>query len=166
MEDVDNLMTWVNDSEVTGKFANFGQKFTREQEHAYIERILRSTTDKVFAIEDEQGTYLGNIGIHEIYWPSRVGKMALIMGNKQERGKGHAQRAIQELFRYAFEEAKLHKLWLIAFEDNKRALHIYQKVGFIEEGRLREEYILNGTYHTMVRMSILEREYFERRGAA
>ena len=36
---------------------------------------------------------------------------------------------------------------------------IYEKVGFSREGLLREEYMRDGVYRDMVRMSILEHEF-------
>ncbi|MBI1969879.1 GNAT family N-acetyltransferase [Candidatus Woesearchaeota archaeon] len=164
MKDLNHIMEWVNDPTVVGKFANFQTPISREREQKFLEQIIASETDKLFAIETEQGEYLGNIGLHQIDWPSRAGRLALIIGKKAHWGEGYAQSALQELLRLAFEQYNLHKVWLVVFEENAKARHIYEKAGFQIEGFLRDEYFHQGEYHNMVRMSMLEHEYFARRG--
>jgi RimJ/RimL family protein N-acetyltransferase len=159
--DVDHMMAWVNDPEIVGNFAGFaGRAFTRDEELQYIERVTKSETDRVFAIERAaDGAYLGNVGLHAIHWPSRVGRLACIIGSRAEMGKGYGSAAIRAILAHAFGELRLHKAWLMVFRTNTRALGIYRRLGFIEEGILREEYFHQGGWHDMVRMSMLDREF-------
>jgi RimJ/RimL family protein N-acetyltransferase len=169
LDDVDHVMTWVNDPEIVGNFAAFsGKPFTREDELAYLGTLLASKQDRVFAIERaSDGRYLGNVGIHQIHWPSRVGRLACIIGAKADMGKGYGSAAIARVLDWAFgDEARLHKVWLMAFRTNARALATYRRLGFVEEGVLREEYHHRGAWHDMVRMSLLEREWPIRTGDA
>ncbi|MFH1637085.1 MAG: GNAT family protein [Candidatus Woesearchaeota archaeon] len=161
MGDLDNMMQWVNDSEIIGNFAVFNKKITREEEQKFLEKIIASENDRTFAIETEFGEYLGNVGINQIHWPSKNGRLAIIIGHKDQHGKGYGQSAIMEALRVAFEDYKLHKIWLIVFEENRKARHVYEKCGFKVEGILREEYWQKGEYHNMVRMSILEDEFYK-----
>jgi RimJ/RimL family protein N-acetyltransferase len=159
--DVDHMMTWVNDPEIVGNFATFaGKPITRDEELAYIERMLASTSDRVFAIEREpDGAYLGNVGIHQIHWPSRVGRLACIIAARAEMGKGHGSAAIRAVLAWAFDDARLHKVWLMCFRENLRAQGIYRRIGFVDEGILREEYFHQDRWHDMVRLSMLDREW-------
>ena len=165
--DVDPMMTWVNDPAIIGNFAAFsGRAFTREEELAYIERTLASDADRVFAIErDEDGAYLGNVGIHQIHHASRVGRLACIIASRGEMGKGYGSAAVAAILDWAFGDARLHKVWLMCFRENTRAQGIYRRIGFVDEGILREEYFHQGDWHDMVRMSILDREWPTRRSA-
>ena len=78
--DVDHILTWVNDPEITGNIAAFsGHAFTRDDELAYIRRTLASTSDVVFSIEEAAtGRYLGQTGIHQIHERSKVGDQITI----------------------------------------------------------------------------------------
>jgi RimJ/RimL family protein N-acetyltransferase len=161
LSDLDHVMTWVNDREIVGNFAAFsGKPFTRDEEKAYLERLLASTQDRVFSVERAtDGGYVGQVGIHQIHAPSRVGRLACIIASRSEMGRGFGTAAIRLVLDWAFREARLHKVWLMCFKENVRARGIYSRVGFVEEGVLREEYLHEGVYHDMVRMSLLEREW-------
>ena len=165
LDDVDRMMTWVNDPDVTGNFATMGH-ITREQEVAYLEHILVSDADRLFAIESaDDGTYLGNVGIHKIFWPAKNGRLGLVVGKRDVQGRGLGQEALRLIIAYGFRELGLHKLWVVHYHTNARMRHVVGKLGFVEEGVLRDEYFHEGTWHDMVRHSLLEPE-FRARGPA
>ncbi len=161
MSDLDNVMTWVNDREVTKNLAKFNKKITRIEEKKFLRNLLKSKNDRVFSIENEDHEYIGQIGIHQIYWPARNGRLGTIIGNKNAWGKGHASRAIAKILTIAFKKLKLNKIWIICYTTNKRMQHICKKLGFKKEGILREEYFHKKEYHDMIRMSILRKEWLK-----
>ena len=164
MGDLDNIMKWVNDEEVIKNFQNFDKKITREEEEAYLGRVLNSRDDKMFAIETENGEYIGNIGLHQINSKNKLGRLGIIIGNREYWGKGYAQSAINEVLRYAFEDFQLNKVWIMVFKENERMKYICKKAGFDIEGILRQEYSdKNGRYHDMVRMAILQEDYVRKK---
>ena len=63
----------------------------------------------------------------------------------------------------AFEDFGAHRVWLDTQVRNARARHVYEQVGFVEEGVLRECWHQHGRWQSLVVMSMLETEY---RGAA
>jgi len=159
--DVDHIMTWVNDPEITGNIAAFsGRAFTRDDELAYVRRTVASTTDVVFSIEEVgTGRYLGQTGIHQIHDRSKVGRLACIIAAKGDMGRGYGSGAIRLVLDHAFGPLGLHKMWLMVFRHNERGRRIYGRLGFIEEGVLREEYFHEDGWYDMVRMSMLAREW-------
>ena len=159
LDDVDHIMEWINEPDVTRNFADMSKKITREQELSFLEQMIESETDRLYAIEDDDGRYLGNAGIHKIYWPAKNGRVGLVIGRRDAHGKGYGQRALRLLCEKGFAELELHKLWLIHFVDNARMHHIATKHGFVVEGTLRDEYFHAGGYHDMIRLSLLEDEW-------
>ncbi len=75
-------------------------------------------------------------------------------------GRGLGQQALQALARHVFRELGAHRFWLDAFTTNARALHVYRKAGFKEEGVLREAIYRDGAFHSLLLLSLLNREYF------
>ncbi len=156
---LDGVLEWVNDPEVTKNLARFDHVFTREEEREYLTALFASETDRVFALENGAGEYIGQIGIHQIYRPARHGRLGIVLGRKSEWGKGHARRAMGQLLPLAFGDLGLNKLWTIFFTGNARMRHICEALGYQQEGVLRDEYFHQGRFHDMVRMSLLAREW-------
>ena len=59
-----------------------------------------------------------------------------------------------------FKKCGTHRIWLDVFEQNDRARHVYRSFGFREDGLLREAVYRDGTYHSLVLMSVLDREFW------
>lgn len=159
--DVDDILTWVNDPEIVGNLAAFsGDPFTREQELEWIRRVRSARSEVVFTITAaDDGRYLGQCGIHQIHERSKVGRLACIIAQKKDMGCGHGSAAIRAVLDHAFDVMQLHKIWLMVFAHNSRSRGINGRIGFREEGILREEYFHEGRWHDMVRMSMLDREW-------
>ena len=74
-----------------------------------------------------------------------------------ERGLG--RKFLSDLIRIVFDEHHAHRLFLDVFESNTRARHLYESLGFVYEGTLREAALVDGKYHSLRLMSLLDREY-------
>ena len=154
-----HVMSWVNDREVMQYFANRQTDITEDEERRYIEALVASKTDKAFSIFEgsEQGAYIGQCSVNQIYWPAKNGRLFLVV-RKEMQGRGHGTAALRRLCEMAFDELGLHKLWLIVRRDNRDAQAMYLKLGFDFEGVLLDEYCVSGRYFDMVRMAKLARK--------
>ena len=81
----------------------------------------------------------------------------------QSKGQGLGRACLRLLKKIAFEDLGAHRFWLDVKTHNVRAKALYDKEGFVEEGRLRECVRTDGGYESLVVMSLLEGEYAERR---
>lgn len=72
---------------------------------------------------------------------------------------GHGQSAMGLLMHRVFEEMGAHRLWLDVIDDNVRAQHVYKKLGFREEGRLREAVKRKGEWRDLVLFGMLQNEW-------
>ena len=159
--DVDNILAWVNDKSVVGNLAAFaGKPMTREDELSWVRKVRTSTEERVFTVMDaREGRYLGQVGLHQIFWRSRVARAAAIIATRADHGMGYGSAAIAALLDKAFHELELHKVWLMVFATNERSLRTWRRLGFVDEGVLRDEYFHEGAWHDMVRLSMLRHEW-------
>jgi diamine N-acetyltransferase len=74
-----------------------------------------------------------------------------------ERGLG--RRMLKELMRIAFSELGAYSLFLDVYEDNARARHLYESLGFQYEGLMRDAARREDSWCSLCLMSILESEY-------
>ncbi|MGV9307743.1 GNAT family N-acetyltransferase [Nonomuraea sp. NPDC003727] len=83
---------------------------------------------------------------------------SIAIGDRDHWGGGHATDALRVICRYAFEEIGLHRIMLWVVADNAAAVHVYKKVGFVEEGRRRQAFRSRGRRHDFLMMGLLESE--------
>jgi len=74
-------------------------------------------------------------------------------------GQGLGRRILSEIIRIAFRELDAHRLFLDVFEDNTRARHLYESLGFKYEGVMRESAHRDDRWYDLHLMSMLESEY-------
>ena len=106
--DLDAVMRWVNDEEVTrtlgtGFLTYPVSSMTEEQ---FIEMAARSAADpnnKVFAIETIAETrYIGAIDLKGINWIDRHAEIGIVIGDKSLWGKGYGTDAMRVIMRLGF----------------------------------------------------------------
>ncbi|KAI0123404.1 GNAT family acetyltransferase [Xylariales sp. AK1849] len=78
---------------------------------------------------------------------------------KTHQGKGYGSEAIEWALGYGFQIAGLHRIGIEAFSFNSGAMRLYEKLGFVLEGRKREELWFDGGWHDYVTYGMLENEW-------
>ncbi|KIM42296.1 hypothetical protein M413DRAFT_57698, partial [Hebeloma cylindrosporum] len=69
--------------------------------------------------------------------------------------KGYGKAITQFMIDYAFLHLNMHRVSLEVYEGNKKAVSIYEKSGFIQEGRQRKANWVNGAWKDIIQMGIL-----------
>lgn len=158
-EDVDRFVRWFNDPEVR---INLSSSFplNRIREREFVEKLYRDERDVVLAIVVKEGDqHIGVAGLHGIKLPNRNATFGIAIGEKALWDKGFGTEAARLILDYGFRQLNLHRVTLWVYSTNRRAIHVYEKLGFKEEGRKRESEYRDGTYCDDVLMGILKREW-------
>lgn len=160
-DDAERCYRWMNDPNIVRTLkSRYPIAFQNEIE--WLERAMQVSvgdSERHFAIErKDDRTHIGNASIHEIEWVSRTAAFGLFIGEPSAWNRGFGGDAIRTLVRFAFEEMNLRKLRIGVFEYNERAKHVLEAQGFVQEGRLRQEFYREGTYHDIVILSIFRGE--------
>ena len=82
-----------------------------------------------------------------------------IIISPDHQGQGYASIATRLAMDYAFTVLNLYKLFLVVDVANTRAVAVYKKLGFREEGTLRNEFFVDGVYRDAYRMAAFQPEY-------
>jgi L-phenylalanine/L-methionine N-acetyltransferase len=94
------------------------------------------TVDRAHLVAVTDGTVIGNLVI--VRDPVAVGHHVASLGMvvaPDWRGRGLGSALLAEAFRWA-EWAGVEKVHLTVYPENDRAINLYKKFGFVEEGRL------------------------------
>jgi RimJ/RimL family protein N-acetyltransferase len=165
-EDIPRFVRWLNDPEVRENLLLFAPMSLDEEEEWYNSVLKRPKEERPLAIEIEIGgewLTIGNISLMRIDWHARHSEVGLFIGEKQYWNRGYGSEALRVMVGYAFDFLNLNKVYLNVYETNPRGIRAYQKVGFVEEGRLRQEVYKNGRYIDVLVMSILRSEWYSSR---
>ncbi|MFX1322441.1 MAG: GNAT family N-acetyltransferase [Promethearchaeota archaeon] len=165
-EYIDSYLKWINDPEITQYLLIF-KPITKEMEEEWFESLKDRENDVLFSIliplNGGSEKLIGNCGIHKIDWKNRVGECGIMIGDKSEQGKGCGTEAMELLITYGFNTLNLNRLQLSVYDFNIPAIKLYKKLGFIEEGRKRKAYFINGEYHDIIIMGLLNDEWKKNR---
>jgi len=104
-------------------------------------------------------TSIGDIGLFVSDWLAGNAYVGIGIGDPQFWGKGYGTDAIRVILRYGFLGLNLNRVTLTVFSYNERAIKSYLKVGFIEEGRLRQWMLRDEKRYDLVYMGILRAEW-------
>jgi RimJ/RimL family protein N-acetyltransferase len=117
-----------------------------------------------WAIELVQGGQLvGSMNTHDA--DARNGNFQYgIAIFRDQRGKGYASEAISLVMRYYFQELRFNKANATVFGFNEPSLALHRKLGFTEEGRIRQNIFTNGVYHDEHWFGMTAAEFRERNG--
>lgn len=113
----------------------------------------------VFAIEDEEGKFIGVINGAFVDLKNRNLMLGISLSAAENRDKGYGSEAIMLFLEYAFKELNMNKVWLGTFSFNPRGIRCYEKCGFVKEAVSRKRVFRAGEYHDEIRMGILRDEY-------
>ena len=78
------------------------------------------------------------------------------------QGKGYGTEAIQWALNWAFQMAGLHRVNVACFEYNPGAARLYEKLGFVLEGRKRQALWFHGRWWDLIELGVLEGEWMRR----
>jgi len=155
------LAPWMNDEEVT-HFMFTGQRPTTvEQLGDEIRRQADNPAHTVFFVEDRSTKHpIGTAGLYDVHLTARKAEFRILFGAKEFWNKGYGTEVTELLTFYAFDRLNLNKVWLGVIDENKGAHRAYEKAGFREEGRLKQELYRNSRYYDAIRMSVLRQDYY------
>ncbi|MBC8591363.1 GNAT family N-acetyltransferase [Wansuia hejianensis] len=161
-EDLVHMRKWVNDYDITKYLSNlFLYPHSISDTENFLNAMIEGNSNMKGFIIAHKGTeeYIGQLDLIKIDWLNRVGTIGIVIGTKENLGKGYGTEAIKLLQGFAFNELNLNKLELEVRDYNKRAISCYKKCGFIEEGIIRENYYIDGKYTDTIRMGVLKKEW-------
>ncbi|MBU1148635.1 GNAT family N-acetyltransferase [Patescibacteria group bacterium] len=155
LSDAPRYVKWLNDPAVT-RFLSRSPGITLKQERDWITNTIKDKAKKVFALI-YKSEHIGSISIDKIDQNNMKGSLGIFIGEKDLWNKGVGTIATQKMVRYGFNKLKLHKIYLCVFPKNKRAIKIYQKLGFAQEGYLKDDFKKNGRYSDLIQMAIIKK---------
>lgn len=151
------MLEWMHDEDVIKFFRFNSLNNTEADAKAFIAASNNNRSSRHFAIADENDEYWGTISLKHIDLENRNAEYAICI-RKGAMGKNVAKTATDLILAYAFDELRLHKVYLNVLSDNIRAIRFYEKYGFIYEGVLKEQVLHKGAYKDLLYYAAFNQE--------
>lgn len=163
-EDIDQYWEAFASSSVESKiFTGTQMVFSKSDLEGYVESIASDRNRMDFLIfARETGQLVGEVVLNDISRFNRSGNIRVAIFHQQNFSKGFGTEAMILALDFGFGMFGLHRIDLSVLSFNERGLHVYQKLGFRQEGVLRDAVYFDHQYHDLVMMSILEDEFREK----
>lgn len=152
-EYADAIYRWVCDPTVSD---NLGLRHTPSLERTIKWLRYAEEADDVqgFAVL-LGGQHVGNVVIDRIDDYMFMGRLSVYIGDSAARSAGVGITGMYLAIRHCFIQLGLHKIWLTVHIRNHPAIQAYNKLGFMLEGILRDEFWLHDARVSALYMGLL-----------
>lgn len=157
------MLRWFNDTEIICNLSMY-LPMTEIGEEKWLEGLstTRKSTDIVFVIEvmdSEKSIPIGTCGLHGIDWKNRDAEFGIAIGEKDYWSHGYGTEAAKLIIAYGFDELNMHRISSRAYAFNEKSIGMHRKIGFKQDGLVREGAYKRGQYHDIVIFGLLKREW-------
>lgn len=151
--DLPKLRYWRNSPYIRAYTRGY-RPLNRLNQTKWFESLSTDQDNIMFAIEVDK--VIGCCGLTNINWKEGHGEVSIYIGKERWQGMGCATDALQLLLEYGFKELRLHRIYAIIFEYNEASVKLFEKNGFVLEGRHREARFWDGKFHDELVYGLLE----------
>lgn len=120
-------------------------------------------TGYLFSVCDEDSGPFGHTGLHGINYADGNGVIFIYI-RKDMRRCGAALRTMALMLDLAFYQLRLHRVTTYVVADNLPSIGLVKRLGFIDEGCMREGYFYGGEYGDVKIVGLLAEEWDSSRG--
>lgn len=158
-QDAEALWRWNHDPEVMRWMDDSYAQPVEWVRTWLTDRPRNSYGDLLLGVEAlADGVLIGLVALRDAEPEKGIATLDVYLGEKAYWGRGYATDTVRAVCRYGFEDMRLHKVTLTVATENRAARRAYEKVGFVEEGRLRQVFRRDGRWFDMFTMGLLADE--------
>ncbi|MCM3227370.1 GNAT family N-acetyltransferase [Terribacillus saccharophilus] len=165
LTDVEDRYKWCLDKEVI-RYLNMPSKyppFSRKETEDWIAACMNKTNGyHQKSITTKEGNHIGWVDLKNVDKLNKHAELGIAIGDKTYWGRGYGLSAMKEILRWGFDQLDLNKIWLRVEVDNVKAIASYKRIGYVEEGILRQDRLRDGEFVDRLRMSVLRSEFFDK----
>jgi len=155
--DAEDLIDYMDAISEESNFLTFGPgEFGAnvQQEKSFIAN-LSTKKNTLFIVAEMDGKIIGNLSFSGGPRPriAHVGEFGISV-LKEYWGYGVGEELLQYLINWSKNSGIIRKINLKVRTDNTRGIHLYSKMGFLEEGLLKRDLMINGDFFDSLLMGL------------
>ncbi len=143
-------------------FLYYSLPTTLAEQKDKISALVKDPNSILFTIcTKEPDKPIGNTAFVRIDWVGRMATFYIAIAEKENWSQGYGGEATKLMTRYAFDTLNLNRIQLHVSTENERAINAYRKIGFVQEGILRQAMYFDGRYIDFYLMAILRQDFLK-----
>jgi RimJ/RimL family protein N-acetyltransferase len=130
--DLPTIQSWDEDPAIIDLM---GRRFSEMTAGEWFDSLSDGRC-RAWVIETHGGRMIGELELAHINWRAGSAELRICIGEKDCWNCGYGTDAIRSALRYAFERLDLEEVYLRVFASNRRAVRVYERMGFRTEAHL------------------------------
>jgi hypothetical protein len=159
-EDMSLLLEWRNNPNNRKYFREYKETNLEDQLNWYEHTMMKDPSWHHFIVKPitQPNKTIGIVLLNHIHPVYRTGEFGITLGDPEYRGKGYGKDMLITLIKYGFDQLNLNRIWCEVYSNND-SIHLYRKIGFKDEGILRQHVFKDGEYLDSYMLGMLKDEY-------
>lgn len=158
-DQLEQLRSWRNDPEIMARTREYRFLTEADQERWWQRITGPDRRDFMFGVLGPSLELVGVVGLCDWHPVNCSAEVSFYVGHQDYRNKGVCTAALHQLHAYGFETLGLHRIWAECYETNTPGLRLLHKLGYQDEGRLRDHVWRGGRWVTSVMLGLLEEDW-------
>jgi len=145
-DSLEQLREWRNSPKLKQYFREYREISDVSQKRWYENYVLNDCQQIHFEIHvNRTKKMVGYCCLTGINWINKTAEFSIYLGDSTSYGHGYGIDALNLLLNHAFNDVNLNKIWGEVFVNNP-AINLFKKIGFLEEGLLKQHHYKNGEF--------------------
>jgi RimJ/RimL family protein N-acetyltransferase len=166
--DIPLFVRWLSDARTAEHLAIRSPIGLAMEERWFEDMLDHHGRDRWFFViarlEDDRA--VGSLDLNMLDLTNGSAGLGIVIGDPADTSQGYGSDAIRALLGFGFGELRLERIWLDVYDDNARGRHVYDRLGFVQEGIFRRGLFRHGRFVDVHRMAILRDEWSAASGAS
>lgn len=155
-KDIPKKVEWINNPD-NNQYLHYDIPISVEGTERWLDSHA-GDNNRYDAVIEADGVPVGTIGLLSIDRKNSKAEFYIAMGEPAYKGKGIAKKASQKIIDYGFEFLGLNRIYLFTEVENGNAQKLFERVGFVKEGVMRQDVLSHGKYVDRIAYSILRED--------
>jgi UDP-4-amino-4,6-dideoxy-N-acetyl-beta-L-altrosamine N-acetyltransferase len=160
LEHMPQLVEWRNIPEYRKYYREYREANLEDQLNWYNNIMMKDPNWHHFVVKplNNLNKIIGVVFLNHIHPIYRTGEFGISLSDFSYQGKGYGKDMLLTLIKYGFKELNLNRIWCEVYSNNN-SIHLYRKIGFKDEGILRQHVFKDGKYLDSHMLGMLKSEY-------
>lgn len=158
--DFEKINKWQRTSELVALLGAPFCHIISEVDIQWFENCMSNRGSAVrCSIVEENDEILGLISLTDIDFVNQSAELHVMIGDKENQGKGIGTYAVKAMLSHAFRNMNMHRIELGVLDQNLPAIRLCEKCGFVLEGLKKSAICKNGSYVNLRMYACLHENY-------